>query len=136
MHINKSKWLSYTLIIGAIPIATRFFVWSISKSELPAIFSPSDFIAYGLMLHIANINELEHQKRIDPSWKTIQNGASILFITIYTILYSSTLWGEMQPNQISQDAILLLSIFLVLTSFLLSASIFHRLYYIATQRTP
>lgn len=128
MQLNKSKWLAYTVIIGLIPILSRLFLWMISNNENFQCFSATDFVAFGLMLHIANINELEHQPTHDQSWKTIQNGVSILFIAVYTMLYGATLWGETYPGSIKVDVVLLVAIILSLTSFLLSISIFHRLY--------
>ncbi len=55
------------------------------------IFNASDFVAFGLILHISNINEIEHFNDNEKSWKTIQNGISIGFISLYSVLFTAYL---------------------------------------------
>lgn len=124
MPSKKIKWLIYTVIVGLIPIISRAIIWSLTKSFHIELFSPSDFIAFGLVLHISNINELEHITTIDQSWKTAHNGGSIVFIAIYSVLFSISLLGQ---NNIESEILLKSAIALSIISTLLSYSIYYRI---------
>jgi len=84
MDYKKAKWLIYTVLVGMLPIIFRILIYMIMKEKkIALIMHESDFVAFGLILHITNLNELEHIKIDDKSWKTIQNGISIIFISGY-----------------------------------------------------
>ncbi|MCL6272236.1 hypothetical protein M3P05_20145, partial [Sansalvadorimonas sp. 2012CJ34-2] len=123
MESKKIKWLIYTVVVGLIPILSRLLVWGVTKGNVVEIFVPSDFISFGLVLHISNINEIEHFDNIDRNWKTVQNGTSICFIAFYSILYSLTLFGD---KFIDQSAIKFCTIGLAIISFSLSYSVYDR----------
>ena len=92
---NKiEKWLIYTVLVGLIPIVSRLLIWALTKAGAVEAFSASDFIAFGLILHISNINEIEHSNSANPRWKTIQNGTSIMFIVFYSAIYPLNLVGR------------------------------------------
>ncbi|MCI5189348.1 MAG: hypothetical protein D3905_06030 [Candidatus Electrothrix sp. AS4_5] len=135
MENKKIKWLIYTVLVGLIPIVARILVWGVTKSGTVSMLAPSDFIAFGLILHISNINEIEHLKGDDKSWKTIQNGTSILFIALYSILFSLTMLSEGIPNFINYQVIKTCVIVLASVSFLISFSVFHRISYIQRLET-
>lgn len=125
---NKTKWVIYTVLVGLIPILSRIFVWITSKPETLNFFAAPDFIAFGLVLHISNINELEHvTKENDKEWKTKQNGISLVFVAIYSVLYTVLLIGEKNNSVVDMKSMLTCVIALALVSFLLSLSIFHRI---------
>lgn len=86
----------------------------------------SDFIALGLVLHISVINEIEHLPSKDKEWKTIQNGTSLIFITLYSALYAATIIGEKNGSLIDGSALLTSSIIFSAISTILSFSVFHR----------
>jgi cytosine/uracil/thiamine/allantoin permease len=88
-------------------------------------FNASDFVAFGLILHISNINEIEHFNDRENSWKTIQNGISIAFISFYSVLFACSLLGQSNPGLINVEAITHLSIVLSFVSFLISFSVYH-----------
>jgi hypothetical protein len=123
MQSKKIKWLVYTVMVGLIPIITRFFAWAITTPGTADMFVSSDFMAFGLMLHISNINELEHLS-VDPKWKTVQNGMSIIFITCYGVLLTSSLIGA---KVIDNSILLVISVILSAVSFGLSYSIYYYL---------
>jgi hypothetical protein len=128
MTNNKTKWLAYTVLVGLIPIISRLFVWITAKSESMQLLAAPDFVAFGLVLHISNINELEHvSSERNKNWKTIQNGVSLTFVALYSVLYAVLLIGEKTPNLIDMKAMLICVISLAVVSLLLSLSIFHRL---------
>lgn len=121
----KIKWLIYTVLVGLIPILSRALIWFISQSRTMNFFNSSDFVAFGLILHISNINEIEHFNDRERSWKTIQNGISIAFISFYSVLFACSLLGQSNPGLINEDAITHLSIVLSFASFFISFSVYH-----------
>jgi hypothetical protein len=122
---KKIKWLIYTVVIGLIPILARLLISFITEGKIDYINS-SDIIIFGLILHISNINELEHYTK-DTDWKTIQNGMSIVFIILYAILLVAVLFSEIEPNIIKNELINYISIPLSIVSFLISYSIYDRI---------
>lgn len=127
MENRKIKWLIYTVLVGLIPIISRFLVWGVTQSGIVNILAASDFIAFGLILHISNINEIEHLSDSNRSWKTIQNGTSILFIALYSVLFCLTMLSEGVPSFVDSQVIKTCVIVLALISFSISFSIFHRI---------
>lgn len=127
MENKKIKWLIYTVLVGLIPIISRFLVWGVTESGIVNLLVASDFIAFGLILHISNINEIEHLSDSDKSWKTIQNGTSILFIALYSILFCLTMLSEGIPEFVDYKVIKLCVIALALISLSISFSVFHRI---------
>ena len=103
MANKKVKWLIYTVLVGLIPILARMLVWSVSRSPKMELLNTSDLVAFGLVLHISNINEIEHLNSSEHSWKTIHNGTSIVFISFYGILFAVSLISSSNPNLIHQD---------------------------------
>jgi len=135
MSDKQIKWLVYTVIIGLIPIFLRLILHFVTSGGIK-LFSASDFIAFGLILHISNINELEHySKAKDKSWKTIQNGLSIIFIVFYGLLFTLTLLSEAKPKFIDYDIVRIISMVFSAISFLISFTIYHRISKV-TRRTP
>jgi len=122
MGNKKAKWLIYTVLVGLIPILSRFLVWVVTEKGIIDLLSPSDFIAFGLVLHISNINEIEHFD-IEKDWKTAQNGISIAFIALYSVLFTLMLIGR---NIVNTQAIQYSTIALAIVSFLISYSVYDR----------
>ena len=87
----------------------------------------ADFVAFGLILHISNINEIEHFNDSEKSWKTIQNGISIAFISFYSVLYACSILGQSNPGLINVKTITYFSLGLSLVSFLISFSVYDRI---------
>ena len=125
MENKKVKWLIYTVLIGLIPIFTRVLIWSVTNGQV-AVISPSDIIIFGLILHISNINELEHYEK-DKSWKTIHNGISITFIVFYGLLFTLTLLSEIKPKFIDYTIVTYISTIFSIGSFIISYSIYDRI---------
>ncbi len=98
------------------------------------IFNASDFVAFGLILHISNINEIEHFNDHEKSWKTIQNGFSIAFISFYSVLFACYLLGQSNPSLINFESIKYLSMVLSFVSFLLSLSVYNRISKLVEER--
>ena len=105
MANRKVKWLIYTVLVGLIPALLRILIWLISQNRDMGILNAVDFIVFGLILHISNINEVEHFDDAEKSWKTFQNGISIAFISFYSALLACHLLGEANPGLIDGAAI-------------------------------
>lgn len=127
MENKKIKWLIYTVLVGLIPIISRFLVWGVTQPGTVSLLAASDFIAFGLILHISNINEIEHLRDSNKSWKTVQNGTSILFIALYSVLFSLVMLSESAPNFIDSLVVKICVIVLAFISFSISLSVFHRI---------
>ncbi|PJZ64063.1 hypothetical protein CH371_20110 [Leptospira wolffii] len=127
MENKKIKWLIYTVLVGLIPVLSRLLIWSVTKTNQITAISASDFISFGLILHISNINEIEHLEATDKSWKTIQNGTSIAFIAMYSVLFALLLFKESNAEMIDLIAIERSSLGLSIVSFIISFSVFHRI---------
>ena len=124
MENKKIKWLIYTVLVGFIPILSRLLVWLVTTNGID-LFAASDFVAFGLVLHISNINEIEHYTR-DRSWKTAQNGISIAFIAFYSVLFALTILGG-NNSSIDIGTTKICAMILALVSFAISYSVYDRL---------
>ena len=127
IHIVKVKWLIYTVLVGLIPVVLRALLWAISPYQTVDLFSASDFVAFGLILHISNINEIEHFNDLEKSWKTFQNGTSIFLITVYSFLFAAYLFGQANPGKINVGTVRTISMILSGVSFYLSFSVYDRI---------
>ena len=125
MTDRKAKWLIYTVLVALIPAMARVLVWLISQNPNTDLFNAVDFVVFGLVLHISNINELEHFNEREMSWKTIQNGASVFLIILYSILLTSYLFGEANPGLLNYENLKYISIGLGIGSFLISLSVYN-----------
>ena len=126
MENKKVKWFIYTVLVGLIPVFARLLVWGVTQKGTVSMLATSDFIAFGLILHISNINEIEHTND-NRSWKTIQNGASILFIALYSVLFALVMLSEGLPALIDAEVIKICVISLAVISLTISFSVFHRI---------
>ncbi len=127
MENKKIKWLIYIVLVGMIPILSRLLVWTVTNPGTVSSITASDFISFGLILHISNINEIEHMSDENKSWKTIQNGTSIAFIALYSVLFSLVMLSEGIPSFVDDQVIKVCAISLAIVSFLISFSVFHRI---------
>ena len=60
---------------------------------------------------------------LEKSWKTVQNGVSITFISFYSVLFACSLLGQSNPGLINVRAITYFSIGFNSVSFLISFSV-------------
>lgn len=111
-------------MVGLIPILSRLIVWLVTNKGTVDLLSPSDFVVFGLILHISNINEIEHLSDVEKKWKTIQNGASIVFISFYSILFALILIGD---SIVDLESITYCTILLAFVSFFISYSVYDRI---------
>ena len=127
MTYRKTKWFVYTVLVGLIPLLARVFVYLfLQETNIDFLFHETDLVIFGLILHITNINELEHLESEDKAWKTIQNGISIFFIVMYAVIFSSSCIGSVNPGMFNKSMMWWSSLILSVVSFLVSYSIFDR----------
>ena len=131
----KVKWLVYTVLIGLIPAISRALVYFLTKENSVDLFSAPDFIAFGFVLHVSVINEIEHIYNEDRSWKTVFNGLSIVFIVFYSLLLTCTVIHEANQSLINKVALVYCSMGLAAVSLFISLGVFYRLEKIHPQRT-
>ena len=125
MTANRdTRWLVYTVLIGLIPVVCRVLVWIISQNRASTPFNAADFILFGLVLHISIINRIEHLDGDQLSWKTNRNTASIAFIIIYAVLFTSDVLGQANPGLINSSYVLVAAPALCLISLALSISVY------------
>ena len=128
MTYRKTKWIIYTVLVGLIPFFARTFVYLFLKEKsIEFLLQETDFVVFGLILHITNINELEHFESNDKTWKTIQNGTSIIFIAIYGLIFGTSCISAVNPEMFEKDVMIFSSMILSIASFLISYSIFDRM---------
>ena len=135
MSDRTVKWLVYTVIIGLVPALARLLISSISLNDNVSYFNALDFIIFGLILHTANINEVEHFRDDHNNWKTIQNGTSIVFIAAYSLLFTCYLIGQSNPNTFNLMAINYIAMGIAIVSFLISFSVYNRISSSKSNRT-
>ncbi len=123
----KIKWLIYTVLVGLIPVFLRLLIWTVLQNRTMDFLNAADFVAFGLVLHISNINQIEHFNNLEKAWKTIQNGLSIAFISFYSVLFACSLLGQSNPGLINVRSITYFSIGLSFVSFLISFIVYDRI---------
>ena len=132
MNEKTVNWLTFTCLIGLIPLVLRLCVWFISNEHIEPI-SISDLVAFGLVLHASNINEVNNFGEEDSKWRNIHNSVSICFIAVYGLLLFTTIIPSLDINSYN---LLVLAISLSFISFAISWTIFQRSRVVATSRNP
>ena len=117
------NWLVYTCLVGLIPVIARLALWAVSVTDVEPL-AISDLVAFGLVLHSANINEVSRLKAADSRWISVQNGLSILFLILYGLILFTTI---LPTDKLDSEALLFSTIGLAIVSFVLSLTVLHRL---------
>lgn len=125
--MKKTKWFICTVLVGLIPVFCRIFVWLADSTDTVSLFTTTDFIVFGLILHISNINQVEHIDKTHDVWKGIINGVSIIFIAFFGVLFAVYLLGEANTSTINIKRVNQSVLGLTIVSFILSFAVFHRL---------
>ncbi|MYM95244.1 hypothetical protein [Duganella vulcania] len=127
MKSAKSKWLAYTVIVGLIPIVARMLTWLVTSSGRVAPFTASDFVAFGLVLHISVFNELEHASIKGAGMKNVLNSISLLFITLYGVLCALNVVAERDPGLVDPSLMFFISAGFSMASMALGVVAFYYL---------
>lgn len=91
------QWLIYTVAIGLVPMLMRLAAWLFTSVGVDA-FVAADFIAFGLVLHVSMINQVEDAPAQDKIWKRVINGGSVMCIVFYAAMYVIVLIAEKKPE--------------------------------------
>ncbi|MGE4260013.1 hypothetical protein [Shewanella sp.] len=119
----RTKWLVYTVGIGLLPIFLRLLLNSWGAKI--TLLSASDFVAFGFVLHISILNEIEYING-QKAWKTFQNGLSILGIFVYGAFSCALMLHEAGTVGVDFKSLLNTAIISAIISFLLSLTVFFR----------
>jgi hypothetical protein len=125
----KAKWFIYTVIIGIIPFFIRSLIVLFDKmGDLNYWLNPVDFITFGLVLNLTNINELEDKNLKDKLWRSKNIGFSIIQIIIFSAIFAILSYSEFKANpDLDLATVKACSILLAFISFLFSYTIYNRL---------
>jgi hypothetical protein len=126
---KKIKWLTYTVGVGMLPILARLLVNFLSNNDANGaieLFATNDFIAFGFVMHISILNEIEHMNE-DDNWKTINNFSSIGFVFFFGLLTLAHLLVEGDNAKLNPDTLKYCSMTIAFISFILAHSVFKRL---------
>lgn len=117
------------MIIGLIPFLIRSFICLFDKtSTLSYWLNETDFIVFGLVLNLSNINELEDKKIENQLWKTKNIGLSVIQIVIFSAIFSIVTYSNFKSNtDLNEITVKSCSIILAAVSFIFSYSIFNRI---------
>lgn len=127
--MKKTKWLIYTVIIGLIPFLIRSFICLLDNtSTFNYWLNETDFIIFGLILNLSNINELEDKVLVNKLWKTKNIGFSVVLIIILSAIFTIITYSEFKSNpDLNINTVKICSISLATVSFFVSYSIFNRI---------
>lgn len=131
---KKTKWLIYTVIIGLIPFLIRSIICLFDNtSTISYWINETDFIVFGLVLNLSNINELEDKEFKDHLWKTKNIGFSIVQIIFFSSILAIVTYSNFKSiTDLNILTVKICSIILAVISFIFSYSIFNRLNTIAS----
>lgn len=117
---NRVKWFYYTVLVGFIPIILRvIIVLVLNDKNAISMVNVSDFILFGLVLNITNINEIENIKYYPKIHRIRVSGISVIFIIILSLLFSLSVVNE-ASSIFSNRSILFSAIILSVATFICS----------------
>ncbi|OIN56191.1 hypothetical protein [Arsenicibacter rosenii] len=124
--MKLTKWLIYTVIIGAIPFIVRFFVFiATTNIDSNYIVNIVDMVTFGLVLHVSNINELESWQGMEDSKRTLFRGISLVLIVLLSALLGLAYIADLDKTGVYEiDSIKYLSVTLSTISFIFVLSIY------------
>lgn len=122
MSDRAMTWLFYTCLLGLVPVICRAVVWVVVNNQIEPI-EAVDLVVFGLVIHSANINEVNRIYGADRAWKTLHNGTSTFFLMIYSLF----LFGLIsEGREVNSYYILVISAIMGVVSVLLSWAVIRR----------
>lgn len=98
--MKKAKWLIYTVAVGLIPFAIRFIIYLFDKDAVvDYVLNPVDFVIFGLVLSLSNINEIDSKEYLDNVWKTTRIGISVLFIILFSAVLMFVTYADYRKDE-------------------------------------
>lgn len=115
-------WLFYTCLLALIPAICRLAVWLILDGGIAPI-ATIDIIIFGIVLHSANINEVNRISKANRAWQTMHNGTSTFFLMIYSLfLFAAISEGQ----NVNTKTLLIVSLTMGVVTVLLGISVIKR----------
>ena len=133
MKNKKTKWLIYTVLMGLMPIICKLFliIFLIDK-QWSIVFNELDFAAFGLVLSVSNLNELQTDisENFQENWHIWSIGLSIILIIFFAIIFAISALTDissMTSNKLfNRTSLKFGAIFLAVCSFFYSQMIFNK----------
>lgn len=125
--VKTTKWLIYTVLIGAAPFFIRLFIFLfVTKLKSDYVINEVDMVTFGLVLCISNINELEDRFDLEPRYKTIYVGMSVFLILLFSTFLGLAYFADLdKDNMIDKARIKVCSATLSVLTFIFSFSIYY-----------
>ena len=90
--MTKKQRFHYTLIVGALPLIIRCFIFFFFKEkDWDTFINPIDFVFLGLTLNITNINELNSLKENEQTKNAFREDN--VWWSILTIIFLAVILG-------------------------------------------
>ncbi|GAB4036750.1 hypothetical protein [Spirosoma gilvum] len=126
--MKTTKWLIYTVLIGATPFFVRLFVFIFAtKLKSDYIINEVDMVTFGLVLSVSNINELEDRVDLSPLSKSIYIGISVFLLVLFGTFLGIAYFADIDKhNLVDKGRIKTCSAILSVASLLFSYSIYYR----------
>ncbi len=123
--MRKAKWLIYTVLIGLIPFFVRLLFFIGFKNLSPVyLLNEIDFAAFGLVLYVTNLNELQENYTGSQDWKNINIGLCIFALVIYSIVLAVAYFTEIDTKELYTNRLKIKYCSLVLSALSLVYSYF------------
>jgi hypothetical protein len=89
------KWTLTSLSVGILPIIIRIGVFFIENDKTGlCILNIGDLIAFGLILNVSNIYEIQNINSYPDTHKTIYSAFCVLLIIFFSLFYGLSIDNE------------------------------------------
>ena len=108
--MSKMKWFIYTVLLGLSPALIRIVISVLTSGQNNLqCLNEADLVTYGLVLTITNINIVEHNDHVDPNWKIVQVGMSLLLLIFFVSIFAVSCIAQADPSLFSRGKIIVAS---------------------------
>ena len=134
--VNTTKWLIFTVLLGVVPILARLVVSLVVTAPGAPRYDAGDLIAFGLLLVVTDINYLEHQQNVDPTWKTTRIGFALVLALLLAVLFTAMCFNNATPNVVDGLKLEFGAVGVLIVSAVFSVDVVLRLSRAADQEAP
>ncbi|MCF5747427.1 MULTISPECIES: hypothetical protein [Pseudomonas syringae group] len=125
---RKISWLIYTVLFGMVPIFMRIIAYMLVNDSKIPMFSASDFISLGIVLHVSLMAETRYNDSQESDWKKSIVGISVLAVLFYAVLYIFSMLSDIYDN-INMSFVFWAPVVMAVCSFAMSWAVYDRLTY-------
>lgn len=120
------RWFLLTVVVGLIPFSIRAsLTFVINNNSLSEYITVSDIVAFGLVLTTTNLNAIVTELNVSQNIMMINTALSVVFLAIFSVLYSLSLLVESQPEIISLARLKFLCLASSAVYLVFSAAVWH-----------